>query len=87
MPVPLLSYFFTSLCLLHFVWPVSCRFPKLICASVHVGITVLLSLFVLWSWLKIEVKPMFCTVYYFIFVYDGAGCCIAMEAHHIHHLT
>jgi len=86
MPVPLLSYFLLVCvyCILCGQLIVGCRFPKLICASVHVGISILLLLSVLWSSLKIEVKTMICTVYYFIFVYDGAGCCIAMEAHHLH---
>ena len=60
-------------CILFGQLSIGCRFPKLICASVHVGISVLLLLFVLWSWLEIEVKTMFCTVYYFIFVCDGTG--------------
>lgn len=55
-------YQFVVYCILCGHLIVGCRFPKLICASVHVGISVLsvlLLLFVLWSSLEIEVKTSF----------------------------
>lgn len=48
----------------------------------YISVVLLFLLFLLQVLLEIEVKAVFCTVYYFVFMYVGAGCCITVEAHH-----